>query len=84
MEEIGLAVPKIHDLDVLLTALVPHYSTLRSLRRGLLFLSDFAVDNRYPGKNASKRQAIAALRWAERVRAPARALLGIRERCRTK
>ena len=47
------------------------------VRRGLLFLSDFAVDTRYPGSNASKRQAVAALRWAERVRTPARALLGM-------
>ena len=84
MEELGLTVPKTHDLDVLLTALVSHHATLRSFRRGLLFLSDFAVDIRYPGNNASKRQAAAALRWAERVRAAARTLLGILERRRTK
>jgi hypothetical protein len=41
-----------------------------------------AVDTRYPGNNASKRQAIAALRWAERVRTLARGLLRIRERPR--
>src|SRR5207302_4294084 len=59
MEELGLAVLKTHDLDQVLTTLLPHYSTLRALRRGLLFLSDFAVDTRYPGNNASKRQAVA-------------------------
>ena len=80
MEELSLPIPKTHDLDLLLTALVPRHSTLRSLRRGLLFLSDFAVDLRYPGSSATKRQAVAALRWADRVRRPARALLGIRER----
>jgi hypothetical protein len=84
MEELGLAVPKTHFLDVLLKALLLHHPTLRPLRRGLLFLSVFAVDTRYPGKNASKRQAVAALRWANRVRKPARALLGIRERPRGK
>jgi HEPN domain len=84
MEELGLPVPKTHDLELLMTALLPHHSTLRSLRRGLLFLTDFAVDTRYPGKNASKRQAVAALCWADRVRTPARALLGIRERRRAK
>src|ERR1051326_7391627 len=52
MEQLGLAVPKIHYLDVLLTALGPYHPTLRSLRRGLLFLSVFAVDTRYPGHNA--------------------------------
>src|SRR5262249_15699337 len=80
MEESGLPIPKTHDLDALLTGLAPHHPGLRSMRRGLLFLTDFAVDFRYPGRNASKRQARAALRWMNRVRTAARALLGIRER----
>jgi len=84
IEELGLPVPKTHYLATLLTTLAPHHLTLRPLRRGLLFLSDFAVGGRYPGKNAKKRQATAALRWVEKVRTPARALLGIRERRRTK
>jgi hypothetical protein len=84
MEERALPVPKTHDLDLLLTALMPYHPTLRSLRRGLLFLSDFAVDTRYPGNSASKRQALAALRWMDRVRTPMRALLGIRARRRTR
>jgi len=50
---------------------------LRSMRRGLLFLSDFAINTRYPGNSASKRQAVAAFRWAGRVRALARTLLGL-------
>src|SRR5438874_8121385 len=68
MEELGLSVAKTHDLAVLLIALVPHHPTLRPLRRGLGFLSGFAVDTRYPGNSASKRQAVAALRWMDRVR----------------
>jgi hypothetical protein len=82
MEELGLAVPKTHFLDLLLTALMPHHPTLLPLRRGLLFLSPFAVDPRYPGSRARNRQAVAALRWVGRVRKEARALLGIRERRR--
>jgi HEPN domain-containing protein len=84
LEEIGLPVPKTHDLDVVLSALVPSHPTLRAMRRGMLFLSDFAVDTRYPGNSASKRQAVAALRWADRVRTQARSLLGIRARPRRK
>jgi hypothetical protein len=61
MNECGLAVPKTHDLDLLLTGLMTPHPGLRSVRRGLLFLSAFAVDFRYPGNNASKRQAVAAL-----------------------
>lgn len=68
LDQLGQFIPKTHDLDDLLTLLRPHYPKLSSLRRGLLFLTDFAVDTRYPGNNASKRQASAALRWAGRVR----------------
>jgi HEPN domain-containing protein len=84
LEELGLAVPKTHDLDQLLIDLIPHHPQLRSLRRGLLFLSAFAVQTRYPGRSASKRQAGAALRWAGRVRTATRPLLGIRDRRRTR
>jgi HEPN domain-containing protein len=77
MEELGLTVPKIHDLGDLLPALRPHHPSLGRLSRGLDFLTNFAVAIRYPDEDASKRQAEAALRWAGRVRTEARALLGI-------
>jgi HEPN domain-containing protein len=77
VEELGLTVPKVHDLDHLLTILRPHHPTLRPLRRGLIFLTDFAVDVRYPGNSATKRQAAASLRWAARVRTAARGLLNL-------
>lgn len=80
MEELGLAIPKIHVLNLLLNALVPHHPTLRPLRRGLIFLTVFAVDTRYPGRDASKRQAVAAMRWAGKICKIVRGLLGIRER----
>ena len=80
LQELGLSVPKIHDLDMLLTDLKATYPALRAVRRGLLFLSDFAVDPRYPGASATRRKAVAALRWAQRIRILARALLGIRDR----
>lgn len=83
MEELGLFVPKTHFLDTLLKPLKVHYPMLRGLRRGMLFLSVFAVDSRYPGEDASNRQAQAALRWARKARAEARAILGLRERRRS-
>ncbi len=78
LEERGMSIPKTHDLGLLLTLLKPHYPTLGALSRGLNFLSDFAVDVRYPGASAKKRQAVAALRWMEKVRTVVRDLLGIR------
>jgi hypothetical protein len=77
MEELGLTIPYTHNLVALLPLLTPHHGALRALRRGLDFLTRFAVDTRYPGDNAHKRQARAALRWAGRVRAACRTLLGI-------
>jgi HEPN domain-containing protein/predicted nucleotidyltransferase len=78
LQEFGLPVPRTHDLDMLLTLLRPHHPSLQSLRRGLTFLSEFAVDVRYPRRRTKKRQAVAALRWANRVRDARRTLLGIR------
>src|SRR5262245_7133926 len=84
LEEGALAVPHTHNLDDLLTLLLPHHPSLGTFRRGLIFLTDFAVDIRYPGRKATKRQATSALRWAGQVRTAARGLLGIREGRRKK
>lgn len=77
LEDLAEPVPRTHDLDRLLTLLRSQYPHLRPLRRGLVFLSRYAVDTRYPGEDASKRQMEAALRWAGRVRDACRAILGI-------
>jgi HEPN domain-containing protein len=77
LQELGLVIPRTHALEDLLTLIAPHQTSLKSLRRGLLFLTSFAVEVRYPGKNATKRQAEAALRWADRVASATRSLLGI-------
>jgi HEPN domain-containing protein len=77
LEELTIAVAKTHELDRLLDELRPHHPSLRSLRRGLLFLTNFAVEPRYPGENTTGRQAGSALRWAGKVRGACRALLGL-------
>ena len=75
LEELGLTIPRTHILVALLPLLVPHYAPLRSLRRGVDFLTRFAVDTRYPGDSATKRQAASALRWAGNVRDACRTIL---------
>jgi HEPN domain-containing protein len=77
IEELGRPVTRIHNLIALLPILAPSYPELRSLRRGLDFLTRFAVGVRYPGESASKRQTDAALRWAARTRDACRAILGL-------
>jgi HEPN domain-containing protein len=78
LEELGRTIPRTHNLDDILNLLLPDYPSLRSFRRGLVFLTDFAVETRYPNESTSKRQAASALRWAGKVRTAARTLLGIR------
>jgi HEPN domain-containing protein len=78
LEECAIPVAKTHDLEQLLNALLTHYPRMPSLRRGLRFLTDFALEPRYPGEWSTKRQALSALRWAGRVRDACRALLGLR------
>src|SRR5437899_8942586 len=78
LQEWGLPVPKIHELDDLLTMLLPRDVTLQIVRRGLRGLSRFAVDYRYPGFHANVRKAQASLHRAERIRVQVRARLGLR------
>ncbi len=80
LQELGLPVPRTHDLEALLGSLALHHPSLTRLKRGLVFLTQYAVETRYPGKNATKRQMEAALRWAERVRDACRVVLGVRSR----
>jgi HEPN domain-containing protein len=72
-----LYIPRIHELDRLLVLLLPHYSLLKTLKRILVSLSEYAVSYRYPGFSASTRDMRAALRHAERVRREIRVVLGL-------
>ena len=78
LQESGAPVPRTHNLESLLDLLLAAHPSLRGTRRGLRFLTDFAVDSHYPGTSAKKRQMESALRWAERVRLECRALLGMK------
>ena len=77
LQEQAITIPRTHDLKVLLALLLPVQPTLRSLNRGADFLTRFAVETRYPGEGATKRQAVASLRWAEKIRQTVRSQLGL-------
>jgi HEPN domain-containing protein len=77
LEEGTIAFPKTHDLEGLLGLLLPHHASLSRYRRGLRFLTGFAVDPRYPMMRTIQRQAASALRWSGKVRAACRRLLGL-------
>jgi HEPN domain-containing protein len=78
LQELGLAVPRTHDLEDLLDLLLPRDATLKPLRRGLAVLTRYAVEYRYPGVRARTREMQSALRMAERVRVELRIRLGLR------
>src|SRR5260221_9652793 len=61
LEELGLGVPRTHILRDLAGLLLPHYPVLRTLHRGLKFLTRFAVGIRYPRDDATKPHSTAAM-----------------------
>ena len=75
--ELGVPFPRTHRLDDLLLLLLPHDASLGKLRRALVTLARFAVDYRYPDENATKREAVAALRQAKKIREQIRSRLGL-------
>ena len=77
LEEVGATIPKTHNLITLMRLQAATHSSLVSFRRGFDFLTRFAVTTRYPGDRASKRQSLAALRWARQIRDACRTLLGL-------
>ncbi len=77
VQEFGMVVPRTHILEDLLLLLLPHDSTLKRLRRSLVSLTRYAVVFRYPGKLASKKKALTALRHAENVRKEMRTRLDL-------
>jgi len=80
INELALTIPRVHDLERLLGVLLPHDGTLLPLRRVIDGLSEYAVEYRYPGLRATKRQATTAMKKVERVRAEIRRRLGLKLR----
>jgi hypothetical protein len=69
--------PKTHNLPHLLTLLLPIEPGWHVLEPDLLGLKAFGVGIVYPGKDADKADAQAALRYCRAVRAAARLSLGL-------
>jgi HEPN domain-containing protein len=77
LQELSIAFPRQHDLELLVDLMPPRDLSLKKYRHRLKRLTDFAVEYRYPGKNATKRQAQAAMRLAEMIRQEIRTRLGL-------
>ena len=77
LEAETLAVPKIHDLEVLL-GLLAHVEPLWvGWKRPLRQLTHYAVTSRYPGMNADRAAATESFQSCLRLRELARQSLGL-------
>lgn len=77
LEETNVRSPKTHDLDRLMSLLLPQNPSLTPLRPMLLRLSGYAVEFRYPGHEATAQDVSSARSDARSVRKVMRLLLGI-------
>jgi HEPN domain-containing protein len=78
LEEPNIRSPKTHDLDKLLSLLLPVEPFWAALLPALLRLNDSAMEFRYPGHAATAQDVKAARRDARAVRKEVRLSLGIR------
>ena len=74
LQESGLAITRTHSLDALARPLIAAAS-VSSLLPALRTLSAYAVETRYPGKNANRSLAREAVLHMERVRRGIRGIL---------
>ena len=75
--EEGIRFAKIHDLVALLEQVLAIEPRWESFREDLAFLSDLAVNVRYPGESADKQSAGDARRRCRLFRRAAREALGL-------
>jgi HEPN domain-containing protein len=78
LQDSGQPIPKTHDLADLIDLLAPGHAAFGRLRRIADALTQYAVNYRYPGEMASKRQMDSALRHADRIRLECRSRLALK------
>lgn len=77
VQDLGIVVPKTHNLRDLFKLLIPHDKTLTPFQRGSWSLTRYAVDFRYPSWRTTTRQMKAAIRKTEQIRREMRRRLGL-------
>ncbi|MDZ4858146.1 MAG: HEPN domain-containing protein [Candidatus Hydrogenedentes bacterium] len=77
LQENEIPFAKIHDLVVLLDAVVHVAPLLEPFRSSLAMITDYAVTFRYPGETSTKEMAHDAIKACTAFRASARVYLGL-------
>ena len=72
LQEDGIDIPKIHHLPALLDKLLVNAPLWEPMRPGLILLTSFAVEFRYPGESATREDAKGAIMICRHVRMMAR------------
>jgi len=75
--ESGISFSKIHDLTILLDQTVEIEPEWEVFREGLAYITDFAINYRYPGESADKNNAMKAHDYCRDFRRAARKSLGL-------
>ena len=78
LEEANIVSPKTHDLQRLLNLLLPVEPLWAALLPSLAALSQYAVEFRYPGHEATASDVKTALKGAKAMRREARLALGLK------
>ena len=76
--ETGIPFPRTHDLSTLLALLLPRHPLWQSFDAACQTLTQYAVNVRYPGDDATKRDAREALLFATAIRREARLVLRLK------
>ena len=74
----GISFPRTHDLSALLALLLPRHPLWQSFEAACQTLTQYAVNVRYPGDDATKRDAREALQFATAIRREIRLVLGLK------
>lgn len=67
LQEAGVPIPKLHNLDALLNLVLPVEPTWATWRTSLQLMAGYAVDYRYPGAGAAAPEAERALADTRRI-----------------
>jgi HEPN domain-containing protein len=78
LEEAGVYIPKTHDIERVLSLCLPLEPLWAALQPAAQALTDYGVDFRYPGDDASAKNAKDALKDAKSVRREARIAFGLK------
>jgi HEPN domain-containing protein len=77
--EADLIFPRTHDLSALLLLLLPAEPMWKAFEPAVKALTDYAVSFRYPGENATLKEAELALKHCRSLRLEVRQSLGLKK-----